>query len=65
MKTCKVILAITSFIFFAQVQTQTLYNNVGHIPTAYQETWNVAGLLQDFSSTTADSVFMITGSICL
>lgn len=62
MKTCKVILAIASFLFFAQVQTQTLYNNVGHIPTAYQETWNVAGLLQDFSSATADSVFIIAGS---
>ena len=65
MKTCKVILAIASLFFYAQVQTQTLYNNVGHIPAAYQEIWNVACLLQDFSSTTADSVFMITGSICL
>jgi hypothetical protein len=44
------------------VQPQTLYNNVGHIPPSYQETWNVAGLLQDFSSTTADTVIMITGS---
>lgn len=40
--------------FFATVigfaaQAQTLYNGVGHIPAAYQERWNRAGLLQDMS----------------
>jgi len=41
--------------FFATVigfaaQAQTLYNGVGHIPAAYQERWNRAGLLQDMST---------------
>ncbi|MBC6951766.1 right-handed parallel beta-helix repeat-containing protein, partial [candidate division KSB1 bacterium] len=31
------------------VQAQTLYNGVGHIPAAYQERWNRAGLLRDMS----------------
>lgn len=32
------------------IDAQTLYNGVGHIPAAYQERWNRAGLLQDMST---------------
>ena len=49
-------------IFVPQAQTQTLYNGVGHIPLSHQETWNVAGLLQDMSTTIPVEVFIITGS---
>ena len=57
-----VITFIFSLVVALSVQPQTLYNNVGHIPSSHQETWSVAGLLQDFSSATADTVIMITGS---
>ncbi|MGH7597887.1 MAG: hypothetical protein ACREOI_16180 [bacterium] len=38
------------------IQAQTLYNGVGHIPAAYQERWNRAGLLQDMSTVEPKSV---------
>jgi len=52
MKTKHLSMIVTGFILVitAGVQSQTLYNGVGHIPASYQETWNVAGLLQDMSS---------------
>ena len=37
-------------ISITEVQSQTLWNGVGHIPAYNQVTWNVAGLLQDMSS---------------
>jgi len=46
----------TLFLFLlmcvSQVNTQTLYNGVGHIPYAYKESWEVAGLLEDISTVT-------------
>jgi len=52
MKSYRFLLVVAFFatvIGFA-VQAQTLYNGVGHIPAAYQERWNRAGLLQDMST---------------
>jgi len=65
MKTHCIALVICVFLltFVApQAKCQTLFNGVGHIPESYQETWNVAGLLQDMSTTTPVAVFMMTGS---
>ncbi len=39
---------------------QTLYTSVGHIPAAYQETWNEAGLLRDMSQVEPKLVIVIT-----
>ncbi|MDZ7304878.1 MAG: glycosyl hydrolase family 28-related protein [candidate division KSB1 bacterium] len=38
------------FLGALPIQAQTLYNGVGHIPAAYQERWNRAGLLRDMST---------------
>jgi hypothetical protein len=58
-----VVMIFCFFLTFApQGQTQTLYNGIGHIPEGYQETWNVAGLLQDMSTTTPVKVFIVTGT---
>jgi hypothetical protein len=58
--------ALVMLVFFLiivhRAQPQTLYNGVGHIPKGYQETWNVAGLLQDMSTTTPVKVFIMTGT---
>jgi len=50
-KTFFIVLISIFMLLFSASQAQTLYNGVGHIPTQYQETWNVAGLLKDMSTT--------------
>lgn len=60
MKLNKVRYIISYYIIFAlSVNAQTLWNGTGHIPSDYQETWNVAGLLQDMSTTTPKQVISI------
>ncbi len=44
------VVAFFATVIGFSVQAQTLYNGVGHIPAAYQERWNRAGLLQDMSA---------------
>jgi hypothetical protein len=62
MKQIIFIITMILLILLAHVSayTQTLYNGVGHIPIAYQETWNKAGLLRNMSSVGPKQVFMIT-----
>ncbi|MBN2412115.1 right-handed parallel beta-helix repeat-containing protein [candidate division KSB1 bacterium] len=63
MKTNRFVLIILIFLMFISfIQAQTLYNGVGHIPSSYQQTWNVAGLLQDMSTTTPAEAFVVTGT---
>jgi len=52
MKQIIIIKTMILFTLFVQVKIygQTLYNGVGHIPAAYQETWNKAGLIYEMSS---------------
>ncbi len=52
MKSCRLLLVVAFFatVIGFSVQAQTLYNGVGHIPAAYQERWNRAGLLRDMST---------------
>lgn len=50
------VVAFLATIVGFSVQAQTLYNGVGHIPAAYQERWNRAGLLQDMSTVEPKSV---------
>jgi hypothetical protein len=52
MKSCRLLLVVAFFatVIGFSVQAQTLYNGVGHIPAAYQERWNQAGLLRDMST---------------
>ncbi|MFQ6605946.1 MAG: hypothetical protein ACE5D8_10430 [Fidelibacterota bacterium] len=46
-----IIMIIIQFMVNNQAaNSQTLYNGIGHIPVAYQERWNQAGLLTDFSN---------------
>ncbi len=47
------------FVHSAAV-TQTLYNNVGHIPQSYQEPWTSAGLLSEASLITPLAVYVVT-----
>lgn len=66
MKTQKVSTIIMFFILLAaSLMAQTLWNNVGHIPFAYQEQWNRAGLLRDMSAVEPKSVInfaVLTGT---
>jgi len=41
---CSIAIILLFFFAIAGVQSQTLFNGVGHIPQDHQETWNVAGL---------------------
>lgn len=44
-------LGIAIFCYFPiNSVSQIIWNGVGHIPTYYQETWDVAGLLNDMSA---------------
>ena len=54
------VMLVFFLLFVHQAQTQTLYDDVGHIDTLYQETWNVAGLLQDMSSIEPKTVYIMT-----
>ena len=56
-----IVIFILAFIFRPELQSQTLYNGVGHINSYYQQTWNVAGLLDDMSTTTPRAVFVVKG----
>jgi len=61
MKTQKVSTIIMFFILLAaSLMAQTLWNDVGHIPFAYQEQWNRAGLLRDMSAIEPKLVINIT-----
>ena len=54
------VMAFFASVLCFSVQAQTLYNGVGHIPAAYQERWNRAGLLRDMSSVEPKLVINIT-----
>lgn len=45
----------------SSIHAQTLYNGVGHIPAAYQERWNRAGLLRDMSTVEPKLVINVAG----
>lgn len=54
------VVAFHATIVCFSVQAQTLYNGVGHIPVAYQERWNKAGLLRDLSSVEPKKVITVS-----
>ena len=62
MKSCYFLLGVAFFatVIGFSVHAQTLYNGIGHIPSAYQERWNKAGLLRDMSSVEPKLVINIT-----